>query len=125
VLWLVLALVVIVTLFCIGQLALMTPPDIQAGDMRSGLKADYSLWPPLSFKPLEPELIEELIVENPDLPTQMVVTGDYWSTAVPSNTPTLPSSFTPAASPRPLPSVTPALIPLRLANVDCSPSPGN
>jgi hypothetical protein len=87
VLWLIVALLVMVTLFCFGQLALMTPPDIEAGDMRSGLKADYSLWPPLSFKPLEPALIEELIEENPTLPTQIVVTGAYWSSAESTITP--------------------------------------
>jgi len=106
VLWLVVALLVIITLFCFGQLALMTPPDIEAGDMRSGLKADYSLWPPLSFKPLEPALIEELIEENPALPTQMVVIGAYWSSTGIPNTPTLTPSATPTTSPTASPTAT-------------------
>jgi hypothetical protein len=117
VLWLGLALLVIVALFCFGQLALMAPPDMQAGDMHSGLKADYSLWPPLSFKPLEPALIEELINENPALPTQMLVIGAYWSTTVPTDTPVFAPSATsiapPAAPPAALPAATATFIPLR------------
>jgi hypothetical protein len=77
----------------------MSPPDIEAGDMRSGLKADYSLWPPLSFKPLEQALVEELIDENPALPTQIVVIGAYWPTADLTITPTSTPSVTPTASP--------------------------
>jgi hypothetical protein len=99
VLWLIVALLVIVTLFCFGQLALMSPSNIQAGDMRSGLKADYGLWPPLSFKPLNQALIQELINENPALPTQIVVIGNYWPTSVLPLAPTLTPSATPTALP--------------------------
>jgi hypothetical protein len=99
VLWLILALLVIVTLFCIGQLALISQSNIQAGDMRSGLRADYSLWPPLSFKPLNQALVEELISENPALPTQIVVTGSYWPASDLPLAPTLTPSATPTATP--------------------------
>lgn len=101
-LWLILALLVIVTLFCIGQLALMSPSDIEAGDMRSGMKADYNLWPPLSFKPLDNALVEELIQEDPALPTQMVVIGNYWPT---SEWPIVPTQ-TPSLTPMPLATAT-------------------
>jgi hypothetical protein len=112
VLWLILALLVIMTLFCIGQLALMSPSNIQAGEMRSGLRADYSLWPALSFKPLNQTLLEELISENPALPTQIVVTGSYWPasdlplapTLTPSNTPTATAT---ASATLPLPPTNP------------------
>lgn len=106
-LWLILALLVIVTLFCIGQLALMSPSRIEAGDMRSGLKADYSLWPPLSFKPLDNALVEELINDDPALPTQMVVIGNYWPT---SEWPLVPT-LTPSATPMPAPTASATLPP--------------
>ena len=109
-LWLVLSLLVIAALFCVGQLALMTPAKIQAADTHSGLKADYSLWPSLSFKPLEEALVEDLISENPALPTQIVVSGNYWPT---SSLPAGPTQ-TASATPTELPTATTALRPARL-----------
>jgi hypothetical protein len=109
-LWLALSLLVIALLFCVGQLALISPADIQAADTHSGLKADYSLWPPLSFKPLEEALVEDLISENPTLPTQIVVSGNYWPT---SSLPAVPTQ-TPSATPTELPTPTASLRPARL-----------
>src|SRR5574341_1147814 len=106
--WLLVIALMILLLFCCGQIAIWDPfPEGQA-DTRSRLSADYGPWPYIRVAVVNPAILEEIardlpqegVTGTPSLP-QLGGPVDIWSTLglenAPTNTP-VPSTPTPTAT---------------------------
>lgn len=76
--WSLIMPVVLLILFASGQMALMRPPVVAAGDTGSQMRADYSPWENTSFVPVIMEIISEIQADHGGFDVRLVIPGDYW-----------------------------------------------
>lgn len=77
--WLAAATLIFALLYGSSYFALLWLPPYQRVDMTSQLHADYSPWASLVFQPVDPAVIEEIMLER-GLPEQIIVDGSIWAT---------------------------------------------
>ncbi len=103
--WSLIWLLVILILFGIGQLAIWIPTSIAASDTNSNLEADYGLWAPLVFQPVDIAILEDIqALRAPEESAINIRAGEFWPTPglMGGQSPPLPmitatTDFTPVA----------------------------